>query len=134
MSSETSFPGLPPFPNTVPTAPLLRISLSKLLHGDAAEEEQFWKACCDLGFFYLDLRSDSRNGVVNGLNGPTNGHVEATNGTNGTNGHKAEVNTVDGDSLLEYADKLFAVGKELLELPVEEKQKYDFAAKGSYFG
>ena len=46
---------LPSFPNNVPTAPLLRISLVKLIAGDAEEEERCWKACQELGFFYLDL-------------------------------------------------------------------------------
>lgn len=44
------------------------------------------------------------------------------------------VDTVDGDNLLRDAEKLFDVGKEVFDLPVEEKQKYDFADRGSYFG
>lgn len=36
--------------------------------------------------------------------------------------------------ILEDADKLFHVGKQLDDLPVEEKQKYDFSAQKSYFG
>jgi hypothetical protein len=54
-----SFHDLPPFPDTVPTAPLLKISLAKLLRHDREEEQRLWEACCDLGFFYLDLRTDS---------------------------------------------------------------------------
>lgn len=34
-----------------------------------------------------------------------------------------------GDDILANADKLFGVGKELFELPVEEKKKYDFMHK-----
>ena len=91
------FNDLPPFPDDVPTAPLLRLSYSKLLNRDTAEIERFVQACEDLGFFYLDL------------SGP-------------------------GDAILDDADKLFAVGEKLFELPLEEKQKYNFQAKNSYFG
>jgi isopenicillin N synthase-like dioxygenase len=55
MVSE-NFPGLPPFPEDVPTAPLLRLSLTKLLKHDGEEFHRFCKACKDIGFFYLDLR------------------------------------------------------------------------------
>jgi isopenicillin N synthase-like dioxygenase len=48
----------PPFPDDVPTAPLLRLSLHKLLKRDDAEVECFNRACEDLGFFYLDLEDD----------------------------------------------------------------------------
>ncbi|CEJ58479.1 hypothetical protein PMG11_07133 [Penicillium brasilianum] len=51
-----NFPGLPPFPDDVPTAPLLRLSLSKLLAGDKAELERLYEASVDIGFFYLDLQ------------------------------------------------------------------------------
>ena len=50
-----AFANLPPFPDNVSTAPLLRISLSKLLNQDAEEQERCWRACQELGFFYLDL-------------------------------------------------------------------------------
>ncbi|KAK0513435.1 hypothetical protein JMJ35_004421 [Cladonia borealis] len=50
-------PTLPPFPTTIPTAPLHRISLSKLLSHDPRESSRLFTACKDLGFFYLDLRS-----------------------------------------------------------------------------
>ena len=53
------FEHLPPFPDDVPTAPLLRVSLKKLLGGDEKEDEKLWRACCDLGFFYLDLRDNT---------------------------------------------------------------------------
>ncbi|KAK4934252.1 hypothetical protein LTR66_015657 [Elasticomyces elasticus] len=92
--SQTS---LPPFPVDIPTAPLLRISLSKLQANDTEEVERFCHACEDLGFFYLDLR------------GP-------------------------GDEILDDANKLFDVAEQLYDLPLEEKQKYDFMSKKSYFG
>lgn len=98
--------GNPPFPDTVPTAPLLRISLQKLLQHDVEEEDRFWSACCDLGFFYLDLRTSSDH--VNG--------------------------DVDGEGLLRDADALFEVAREFFDLPVEEKVKYDFSEERSYFG
>ncbi|KAF3035683.1 hypothetical protein E8E12_005279 [Didymella heteroderae] len=53
-----AFADLPPFPDNVPTAPLLRISLSKLLASDADEQQRCWRACQELGFFYLDLRGN----------------------------------------------------------------------------
>ncbi|KAH7409881.1 hypothetical protein DE146DRAFT_742508 [Phaeosphaeria sp. MPI-PUGE-AT-0046c] len=98
-----TFQELPPFPNNVPTAPLLRISLEKLLCHDAEEEERCWKACCDLGFFYLDLHTSS--------------------------GHE-----LDGEALLQDAQKLFEVMKEFYDLDVQEKVKYDLKDQGSYFG
>lgn len=99
------FPDLPTFPDNVPTAPLLRISLDKLLSHDAVEEERCWKACCELGFFYLDLRT--------------------------SNSHE---NTIDGDAILQDADRLFEVMKDFYDLDVQEKVKYDFKDQGSYFG
>lgn len=102
--TRDAFPDLPPFPDTVPTAPLLRISLEKLLEHDLEEEERCWKACCDLGFFYLDLRTSDTS------------------------------KEVSGEALLKVADNLFEVMKEFFNLDVEEKVKYDFADQGSYFG
>lgn len=55
LQPSEAFADLPPFPDNVPTAPLLRISLSKLLASDADEQERCWQACQELGFFYLDL-------------------------------------------------------------------------------
>jgi isopenicillin N synthase-like dioxygenase len=55
---SNTFTDLPPFPSNVPTAPLLRISLSKLLFQDASEQARCWQACQELGFFYLDLSGD----------------------------------------------------------------------------
>ncbi|KAH5614227.1 hypothetical protein HBI26_009650 [Parastagonospora nodorum] len=98
-----AFRDLPPFPDNVPTAPLLRISLEKLLRHDPDEEERCWKACCELGFFYLDMRT--------------------------SNGQ-----SIDGEALLQDADRLFDVMKDFYDLDVVEKVKYDFKEQGSYFG
>ncbi|EXJ94129.1 hypothetical protein A1O1_02522 [Capronia coronata CBS 617.96] len=49
------FEGAPPFPDDVPTAPLLRLSLARLIDRDPDEVDRFGRACEDLGFFYLDL-------------------------------------------------------------------------------
>lgn len=63
---QLDFTHIPPFPSDVPTVPLLRISLDKLVNHDAEEIERLWKACCEIGFFYLDLRQDAaaRSGSV----------------------------------------------------------------------
>ena len=108
-----SFPDIPPFPDFIPTAPLVRISLRKLVEGDVAEEERFWEACCSLGFFYLDMRTGNSGPI------PVDGVKD---------------NAVDGDTLLREADGLFAFMKRLYDLPVEEKQQYDLKDKGVYFG
>ena len=135
ISDETQYPNIPPFPDTVPTAPLLRISLAKLLNHDAEEEGRFWSACCDLGFFYLDLRSSdtgasaTSHGHSNGVNGHANGN---TNGSNGDMNGASK--PIDGENLLEDADALFKVAEEFFDLPVEEKVKYDFSEQRSYFG
>jgi isopenicillin N synthase-like dioxygenase len=55
---DTAASAIPPFPDNVPTAPLLRLSLHRLLKRDEAEVERFNRACEDLGFFYLDLEGD----------------------------------------------------------------------------
>lgn len=94
---DTTASTTPPFPDDVPTAPLLRLSLHKLLKRDEAEVERFNRACEDLGFFYLDLEAD-------------------------------------GDSLLRDANQLFNVAEALCDLPVKEKEKYDFSSQKSYFG
>lgn len=52
---------IPPFPDDVSTAPLLRLSSAKLLAGDPNECERLFKASTDIGFFYLDL-SDTEAG------------------------------------------------------------------------
>lgn len=59
-----AFADLPSFPDNVPTAPLLRISLSKLLASDADEQERCWQACQELGFFYLDLRGNAGEALL----------------------------------------------------------------------
>ena len=45
----------PPFEDNVQTAPLVTISLQKLLDGDASESKAFFDSACQLGFFYLNL-------------------------------------------------------------------------------
>ncbi|KAK2737422.1 hypothetical protein FQN57_007512 [Myotisia sp. PD_48] len=99
MSAE-AFPDLPPFPNDVPTAPLLRLSLARLLSRDPVEFNRFCNACEDVGFFYLDLRGEPNI----------------------------------GSPILQHADQMFRLGEYLFNLDLEEKQKYDFSAKNSYFG
>lgn len=108
--STLEFPDLPPFPEDVTSAPLLRISLDRLRSGDEAEVDRLWKACCELGFFYLDLRATA--GGIKDAKSPE----------------------IDTQKLLSTVDDLFKVGDDLLDLPVSEKIKYDFKAKGSYFG
>lgn len=101
----SQFAGLPPFPDDVPTVPLLRISLQKLIDNDTAELSRLWEACTELGFFYLDMRDA-----------------------------QSQDSSLRGDDFLADCDRLFEVAKEFYQLPVEEKVKYDFKAKGSYFG
>lgn len=40
----------------------------------------------------------------------------------------------EGQALLENADRLFDVAKDVFDLPLETKQHFDFAAEGKYFG
>jgi hypothetical protein len=94
-----TFLDLPAFPENVPTAPLLRICLEKLLNHDKEEQERCWKACSDLGFFYLDLRT--------------------------SNGQ-----SIDGDALLQDADRLFEVMKGFYDLDLQEKVKYKGYGEG----
>lgn len=103
---DLTFTDLPPFPTDVPTAPLLRISLQKLLSNDPEEVSKVWKASRELGFFYLDLR-DAVSPAHPSINGP---------------------------SLLRDIDALFSLGADIFALPPAEKQKYDLAPRGSYFG
>ncbi len=42
---------LPPFPDDVPTHPLLVIDYELILERDAAEIDQLWKAATELGFW-----------------------------------------------------------------------------------
>ncbi|KAL2810767.1 hypothetical protein BJX63DRAFT_422859 [Aspergillus granulosus] len=53
---DTTFAGLPPFPDDIPTAPLLRLSLKKLMERDEVETRRLNTASEELGFFYLNLR------------------------------------------------------------------------------
>ena len=61
QTEGNGFAGLPPFPDNVQTAPLLRLSLGKLLSGDEAELKRLFETCKDIGFFYLHLE-DSETG------------------------------------------------------------------------
>ncbi|KAG9585126.1 Clavaminate synthase-like protein, partial [Aureobasidium melanogenum] len=147
---DLNFSNLPPFPEDVPTAPLLRISLSKLNQGDPEEIGKLWKACCELGFFYLDLRgaSDSRkrHAMPYASNDRTENVRQEVSRADSATGHdehgaqakddsigKFEVD-IDGGQLLQDAEDLFRVGKSVFDLPVEEKIKYDLKDQGSYFG
>ncbi|KZP01751.1 Clavaminate synthase-like protein [Calocera viscosa TUFC12733] len=51
-----SFAGLPPFPDDIPTAPLVTLSLAKLQKNDPQEISELFKIGKGLGFFYLNLR------------------------------------------------------------------------------
>jgi len=106
------FADIPPFSKGVPTAPLLRISLSKLANGDVNEQNRLWEACCDIGFFYLDMRMND---------GPVN-----------VDGVKE--NEIDGDKILREKDELFDLMKDIYALPKVEKDKYNRTAEGIYFG
>lgn len=44
------------FPDNVPTAPLVTVSLDKLVSGDEQEKERLFDASKSLGFSYLDLQ------------------------------------------------------------------------------
>ncbi|KAF2264206.1 Clavaminate synthase-like protein [Lojkania enalia] len=107
--SPSSFPDLPPFPDTVPTAPLLSISYQKLLSRDREEEDRCWKACRELGFFYLDLRRSP---------------------------HSSSSASVD--QRVGHAGQLFDVMQRLYEefdgMSEEGRQRFDFKDRGSYFG
>lgn len=110
------FHELPPFPSHIPTAPLLRLSLQKLLDHDADEEKGLFRACCEVGFFYLDLR---------GAQPPRRDSIHQD---------QNEDDEINGDGLLRNADELFKLGEQVFRLPTEEKQTYDFKDQGSYFG
>lgn len=55
MAHLTSHHTLPSFTTDIPTAPLVSVSLSGLESHDPKESTAFYKACIDLGFFYLDM-------------------------------------------------------------------------------
>jgi isopenicillin N synthase-like dioxygenase len=105
QEEDLSIPSLPPFPSDIPSAPLLRISLSRLLASDPTEVSRFFSACRDLGFFYLDLRSAS-----------------------------SSEDGISGETLLQSTDELFRLGEKVFALPEAEKQKYDLMGENSYFG
>ena len=52
-------PEQPAFPDDIPTAPLVHLSLSKLLSYDREESSRFFSVCKSLGFFYLQLDTPS---------------------------------------------------------------------------
>lgn len=61
-------PRYPPFPDNVPTVPLLRLSLAKLLAGDQAQSDRLFSACRGLGFFLLDFQDTSQGlSILNDL-------------------------------------------------------------------
>lgn len=115
-ADELDFQDLPPFPRDVPTVPLLRIDLLKLLHNDVSEVDRLWRACCNIGFFYLDLQARTPD------------HERDNTGL--ADGGSS----IDGQALLEDAEQLFALGEHFFALPTEEKQRFDFGERGSYFG
>lgn len=107
------FPDIPPFPKTVQTAPLVRISLFKLAIGDVDEYNRLWEACRELGFFYMDMRM------------PRSGPVDVDG---------VKENEIDGEAILNEKDQLFELMKDMWALPEEEKNKYDRSDEGIYFG
>ncbi|KAI7473083.1 Clavaminate synthase-like protein [Hortaea werneckii] len=117
---EHAFDGLPPFPKNVPTAPLLRLNLNRLLQGDGQETERLWNACRDIGFFYLDLRDGQAR--------------KGDSFQEEDDDDKAVATQFDGNGLLEGSADLFDLGEKVFMLPTEEKQQYDFKDRGSYFG
>ncbi|KAI6828065.1 Clavaminate synthase-like protein [Hortaea werneckii] len=117
---EHAFDDLPPFPKNVPTAPLLRLNLNRLLQGDGQETERLWNACRDIGFFYLDLRDGQAR--------------KGDSFQEEDDDDKAVATQFDGNGLLEGSADLFDLGEKVFMLPTEEKQQYDFKDRGSYFG
>lgn len=55
MQPLTSHHLLPPFPDNIKTAPLVSVKFEALERGDQEESATFFRACKELGFFYLDL-------------------------------------------------------------------------------
>ena len=149
-NTDLDFDDLPPFPKDVPTAPLLRIELCKLLGGDEAEIDRLWRACCDLGFFYLDLR-DRDPAIKDHVGFPEHEELiqnvwkehqaedapvqrETTTGSMVNESLENGDVPVDGEGLLADAKALFKAGQQFFDLPVEEKVKYDWSSINSYFG
>ncbi|KAI0269391.1 Clavaminate synthase-like protein [Gloeopeniophorella convolvens] len=84
---------LPPFPDDVPTVPLLVIDYQLLRNRDQNETERLWKAATELGFWYLK-----------------------------NHGVEAEVSA------------MFEMGARTMELPLEEKMKFEQGDGGRSFG
>lgn len=59
MAPATSHHLYPPFAEGVTAAPLVSISLARLEADDDAESEAFFKACKELGFFYLNMEGSA---------------------------------------------------------------------------
>lgn len=55
---------LPPFPEDVPIAPLVCLSLKKLLVHDHSETQRLMQACETLEFFYLDLQDAGPSSTI----------------------------------------------------------------------
>lgn len=108
-----SFPALPPFAKNVQTAPLLIISLVKLARGDVQEQDRLWQACCQLGFFYLNMRMDGSEPIEIDDN---------------------RENDIDGAAILDEKDQIFDLMVDLYKLPEEQKHWYNRSAEGIYFG
>jgi isopenicillin N synthase-like dioxygenase len=84
---------LPPFPDNVPTHPLLIVDYALIIAGDESEIDKLWKAATELGFWYLK-----------------------------NHGVDFEVN------------EMFDMGVETMQLPVEEKMKFEQGNDGMSFG
>ena len=114
------FHDLPPFPEDVPIAPLLRLSLKKLMNHDPEEVDRLFKASCEVGFFYLDLRDateDSKHDSAQDL-------PDAV----------SKEGKINGDELQKDVHGMYALGPNVFQLPLEEKNQYDYKHNGSYFG
>lgn len=85
---------VPCFPASVPTAPLVTISLHMLEANDQDEHRRLFEAARSIGFFYLDMRSSPA-----------------------------------GERLLSESNRMFTLMEDFFNLPLEEKQKYGFAAQ-----
>ncbi|KAH9921158.1 Clavaminate synthase-like protein [Fomitopsis serialis] len=89
-------PGLtnyPPFPDNVPTHPLLVVDYELLKAGDEEEINTFWTAATTLGFWYMK-------------------------------NHGAD----------ELVSEMFDMGEETMDLPFEEKMKFEQGDDGMSFG
>lgn len=115
---EQDFPGQAPFPDDVRTAPLVRLSLAKLLAESSSssstngststasgplasaasattEQARLFSACRELGGFHLDLRG-------------AEGAIDET--------------AIKGDAYMELAHGLVSAGHEMFSLPLADKQ------------